>query len=199
MQPVTLFISGNTLKHGYISVGDIVHILQIFHKLVAVLHYHQPVTPHETFLLELDRRPDSEIVFYGASVRPADDHDPVIPVFGIGIRQFLYQFRTVNPLYIVISPDIQGNIDVIRPIVTCIPEQLPQCRGILQYSGSRLLPYDRHKLGPYRFSQIRDIFVGQCGTDIQSHGRKLRLIPYQHQFVARPAPDIVHQVHKEIP
>ena len=85
MQTVTFLKLRYLLKLCNVTVGYIIHILDTVKELVAVLYDHQLVIPDESFLLELHCRTYAQIIFYRASVGPAEYHRLIFPVTGICI------------------------------------------------------------------------------------------------------------------
>ena len=85
MKPVPLLKPGYLLKLGYVTVCDIVHSLDAFEKLIAVLYNHQLVIAHKPLLLELYGRTYAQVVFDGPPVGTAQDHSLIFAICGIGI------------------------------------------------------------------------------------------------------------------
>ena len=71
MEAITLFKLRYLLEYGYISVGDIVHTLDVIKELVTVLDNHQLVTSDESVFLILNCSSRSHIILDGAPVRTA--------------------------------------------------------------------------------------------------------------------------------
>ena len=68
MQTVSLLELGNLLQFSDIAVGYIIHLLDVLHKLITVLHDHKLIVTHKPLLLELHSGTYAEIVLDGTFV-----------------------------------------------------------------------------------------------------------------------------------
>ena len=110
MKPVTFLKLGNLQQFGYISVCNIIHPLNILHKLITVLHNHQLIITDKPFLLELDSRADTEIILDGPLVRATENYSLILTIIRISISYLLYQIAARDTFDIIKSIHLQTKI-----------------------------------------------------------------------------------------
>ena len=74
MEAVTFLEILDRHEFGDVTVGDVVHTLDTFQELVAVLHYHQFLATDQALLIVKYLGPDAGVVTVRALVGAAKNH-----------------------------------------------------------------------------------------------------------------------------
>ena len=200
MKAVPFLELGDLLKLCYVSVGYVVHLLDVIHKLVAVLDYHKLVVTHQSFFLELDCGTYAQIVFDGPFVGTAEHDRFIFTVFGIGIGDLLDQLSSAYSLNIIERSCFQSQIAYIHNSRTALQlgYHLPYARGVVQNARLALLTDNSSKFRKDGSSHHSHILTQERRAGIQTHRRKLSRVSYQNDLTSGSVPDKRNEVFKKI-
>ena len=200
MQSVSFLESGYLDELRYITVGDVIHVLDILKELITVLDYHQLVTSDQTVLLELHSRAYSQIIFDSPPVGAAEYNCLILIILPVGIRYLLYQIPSADPLYVIETGSLQLHILQVYGIRSELHliQQLAQHGGIIENSGFLLLTHDCLEFGIADTSHRAHVIPGQGRRGIQTYRRQLRCIAYKYDLAPRTCAYERNQVLKQI-